>query len=377
MKMFAQLILQVFFLGFIAEWIRSSENTVAKKLRCFKAQWLFIVLIIVLFVRVAYRRNDISGDTGTYLLQFSWFNGKTFKDCWDILDWNENNAFYFISYLIKIWITDQKAEYLKIIAILFYTASVIFIYHYSRCTELAVFMYICGGSFIASVNGMKQYAAAVFILASVWMIYKKMWFLYIPFILVIAMQFHRSTAVFIAIYFICNIDIKSHPKIKKNMPYFILLLGVLLLLSTPVTGHWMSKLVEDTNYGGYSNMLDTGSTSSNPVRILISIIPFALGMAYGKYIEPHEKYYHIFMCMCAFSVVFYTLGIAFVYYARFSIYFNLFTIPLMTWVVRYAPDNDKKILYFLIILFFGLYFYFEMCVSLSWTWDTNWYAINA
>lgn len=375
MKVFVQVILLTFFFGFIVEWIRSSDNSVAEKLRSFKAQWLFLAAIIAVFVLTSYRRSDSFADTGSYLYNFSMFKGKTFQECWNVLSWDENNGFYFLTCFIKAFITTSKPEYLKVISILFYTVSVLLLYKYSKSMELSMFLYVCGGSYMASMNGMKQYAAALLIFAAVWMIEKKKWYLYFPFLFFFAMQFHRSSLVFFLVYIICNIDIKSHPKIRKNMPYIILLLGVLILISYPLTGHWISQLVEDTSYGGYSTSLEGGSSGSNPIRIITALIPFAIGMSYGKYIEPHEKYYHIFMCMCAFSVMFYMLGIVFVFYARFSIYFNLFVIPLMTWTVKYAPENDKKKLYFLLVVYYSLFFYFEMCISLNWTWNGAFYGV--
>lgn len=371
MKQFVMFILVCFILGLIAEWVRSSDTEVAKKLKVAKVDWLCVVLIIVYLTYVSAHRDKAFADTGSYWVMFEQYDDKTFADCWSILNWDENNAYYVIARLIKLYISQEFEVYFGITAFLLILGSMIFLYKYSKSMDLAMFLFICGGSFMATMNGIKQFFAVVLIALSVWAIEKRAWYFYFPFVFFIVMQFHRSSMIFLVIFIILNIDIKKRPEIKKNMPYIILALGLLLLISTPVTKGFLAGLAEDTNYGQYSENINSGDTGSNPIRIVFSIIPLALGLVFRDYIEPHEKYYHIFICMTAFSTVFYMLGIIFVFYARFALYFNLFTIPLMTWVVYYAPKEKKKLLYAIIVLFYAVYFYFEMVVSLDWSWDVE------
>ena len=372
MKDYITLILITYFLSFVAEWIRSSKIETARKLYSAKIHWLFVFLTIITLVYYSAKRSTSFGDTGSY---WSIFQNdivvSDIKDCWNILSWDENNAFYALSGVIKLYITQNRETYLAIIAALINTPIIFFFYKYTKSFELSILIYFLSTSFNFTLNGMKQSFAIMLVAISVWMIEKKLWYLYFPFLFFLVMQFHRSSMIFFIIFIILNIDIKNKPEIKKNMPYIILALGALLLISSPVTKGFFASFAEDTNYGNYSNAINSGSTGSNPIRILISIIPFVLGMAFRKYIEPHEKYYHIFMCMTAFSTVFYMLGVIFVFYARFALYFNIFTIPLMTWVVYYAPKNKRKWLYLFLVLFYSTYFYFELFVSLGFVWDSN------
>ncbi len=372
MKQYVVLIIFSFILAFIAEWIKSSKNDVAVKLRSFRIQYIFIVILLALIVYYSAERSIEFGDTGSYWSIFKEnIQVSKFKDCWEPLKDNKNGAFYVLSSFIKLYITQDKTLYFGIIAFLINLMALIFLYKYSKLFEFAVLIYFLSAQFNFTLNGLKQSLAVMLIALSVWMIEKKKWYIYFPFLYFFVMQFHRSSMIFFLIYIIVNIDIKSRPEIKKNMPYFILVLGVILLVTSPLTKGYMANLAEDTNYGEYSNTISSGNIGSNPIRIFISIVPFALGMAFRKYIEPHEKYYHIFMCMTAFSTVFYMLGLIFVFYARFALYFNMFTIPLMTWVVYYAPKKKRKLLFAFLVLFYLLYFYLEMVVSLGFTWDSN------
>ncbi len=364
MKYFVLTIVSTYILGLVCEQFRNSKNLTLSKLNRCGMSFLMFALICTILIYISGIRHQNFADTGSYIVNLLLFDGDSLKDCWDVLSWDENNAFYALSDAYKVLFGYNQQTYLTLTAV-FLITPIMFVYYKNHLSmELASLIFISCGSWVATMNGMKQFAAAVILFVSFPLIYKKKWYIYFPLILIFTMQFHRSSVIFIFIYILCNIK-------TDKMPYIILLLGMLLFISYPVTGSLISDLLEGSSYQHYSTSVSFGGEGSNPMRVIIATVPFLMGIFCKKSIQPHEKYYNIVMCMEACSVIFYLLGIFFKYYARFAIYTNLFTPFLLDWVIRYFPKKKfRPYVYLFVIGYNLLYFFLEYYVSLGWRWDT-------
>lgn len=52
-------------------------------------------------------------------------------------------------------------------------------------------------------------------------------------------------------------------------------------------------------------------------------------------------------------------------FARFTIYFGLYNVILMSWVISLFAKKQQKLVYYLVIGFYFVYFYYENVVTLD------------
>jgi len=232
---------------------------------------------------------------------------------------------------------------------------VVTLYKYSRKIEISLFVYIAAGMFTVSMNGIRQYLAAAIIFAATKYIlegnFKKF-----ALVVLLASTIHQSALIFLPIYFIVR------RKAWTKTTFVILLVGVGMAAGFNEFSKFLFSAIEDTKYSGYSNFDEGGSSL---LRVLVTGAPLIvayLGRDKLRELWPKSDY---IVNLSLLGVVFIIVATQNWIFARFQIYFGLYSLILISWVIELFKKQYRKLVYYAIISLYFLYFYYEQVIALN------------
>lgn len=346
-----------FLLCFVAQNTARRKKTINGETKYLPNLLLSICACGVL-VFVSAFRNGV-GDTGTYRELFNsypdsirkFFEDTTFKGEW---------GFELYNTLIKQFISNKSQWLLIISAIITLICIFVTFYRYSEYIELSIFYFIAMGCYLVTMNGIRQYiVSAILFLAFPWIV-KKKWYLYFPLVLMLS-TFHKSALIFCLVYFIG--DREAWGIWTKG----ILMFGIFLFVTYPVTGPMIANLLGETQYGHYGNALISEGGGANVIRIFVYAIPVILNYMGRKNKRMTKKFgYNLMVNMSVLNLIFMLLANKYWIYARFNMYFNSYVILLLCWDVKYLfKENNRKVVYIASIILFAIYYWYDMAISLG------------
>lgn len=346
-----------FLLCFVAQNTARRKKIIHGETKCLPNLFLAIGACSVL-VFVSAFRNGV-GDTGTYRELFS-EAPSSIQEFFQTVPIEGEWGFTLYYTLIKQFISDKSQWFLIISAVITLVGIVIVFYKYSEHIELAIFYFITMGCYLVTMNGIRQYmVSAILFLAFPWIV-KKKWYLYLPLVLLLS-TWHTSALMFLILYFIGN---------KEAWGFwtkFIIVVGVGLFITYPITGPMIADLLGETQYGHYGDALTSEGAGANGIRILVYAVPIILNYVGRKNRRMTEKFgYNLMVNMSVLNLIFMLLANKYWIYARFNMYFNSYAIILLCWDVKYLFNrNNKKMIYVLSLILFAIYYWYDMAVSLG------------
>lgn len=350
-----------FLLCFAAQNTAKRKKTINGEIKYLPNLFLSICACGVL-VFVSALREGV-GDTGTYRGLFD-SAPDNIKEFFQIIPLEDEWGFQLYYTLIKEFISDKSQWFIIISAIITLIGIFIVFYKYSDHIDLAVFYFITIGCYLVTMNGIRQYmVSAVLFLAFPWIV-KKKWYLYIPLVLVLS-TWHTSALIFLILYFIGNKEAWG------NWTKAIIVFGVGLFITYPVTGPMIANLLGETQYGHYGSALTSEGGGANVIRIFVYAVPVILSYMGKKNKRMTEKFgYNLMINMSVLNLMFMLLANKFWIYARFNMYFNSYAIVLLCWDVKYLfKGNNKKLVYIASIVLFAIYYWYDMAISLRYGAD--------
>lgn len=326
--------------------------------KCNKVIAFFAMMVLIL---VAGLRNGI-GDTVIYMDGFKtapstiaasikMFVNKEMKD----------RGFYLLEGIIKS-VKDDKHFFIFVMS--FVTIGLIFMtyYKYSEYLELSIYLFITTGCYLVTMNGIRQYLASAILFFFFPMIENRNWKAYIPIVLICS-TLHKSALIFLPLYFLANHQ--AWGKVTK----WILMIGIILYVTYPVTGPILADMLGESQYGEYKSALMSTGSGANMIRVLVMAVPVVLSYIGREYLKGKEKYYNIIVNFSVVNLIFILLATKFWIYARFNMYFSVYMIILIIWCIRYLFDEtNRKIIYILCMFFYFIYYWYEMVMSLGQTY---------
>lgn len=276
------------------------------------------------------KTTDFEGDWGFYALM-SFFRGVFHAN---------NQALFFICALITV-------------GCLFYR------YYKLDLTdkETLFFLFIASGMYISTMNGVRQWLASGILFLAFPLIKGKRWLPYFTIVLLVS-TVHSSALIFLVIYFVINN--KAWGKTMKGMILFTLI----LLVSYPVTGKYISMLLaESDNFSQYSNQVISSGYGTNIFRIMVYVLPILLAFWFRNKMK-HEPYYDMIINFAVLDMLFMILAMTNWIYARFCIYFDPFMLIVYVWVLKYCfAKNSRRLARILYYTLFLVYFWYQMYVG--------------
>lgn len=327
--------------------------------------WVFLGCSILVLMSGLRSFSGI-GDTEAYV---GYFNDipKDFEGIRERLETEGEWGFTLFQFIIK-QITDNPQCYLLIVSILILVPIFFVYYKYSNSFALAIFVFVAGGNFLVTMNGIRQYlvSAALFLVFP--LIYYRKWWLYFPIVLLLS-TIHNSCLIFIILYFVVNH--KAWGKISKG----IIVIGTFLYIVRPVAQRLALLLLQNSQYDGYSQGISAGNNGSNIIRSLIYLVPIILAYFYDKDIRKENQYYDIVFNMSILNCIFSFLSNSISWiFARYSIYFSLYSILLLCWGIRAVPNrNNRTLIYLAAFGFYFIFYFYEMVLSLGQVYTSNYF----
>ncbi|GAB6616541.1 MULTISPECIES: EpsG family protein [Bacillus] len=341
----------VFVLAFFARYF---AIPVTSEIVMLKPNRLLILMATTSLVLVSGFRNNI-GDTYFYMHAFkvSDFNWGNVQD-------SQNIGFSTLQMILKMYTNDPQVL-IFITALITNILIVAVLYKYSRMIELSLYVYIASGMYLVSMNGVRQYLTAAIIFAATKYILDGNWKKYFLIVL-FASTFHQSALVLIPIYFVIR------RKAWSAITFILLFFAVLIVIGFNQFAEVLFAAIGDTQYGHYKDFQEGGA---NILRVAVEATPLILafiGRQKLRELFPKSDY---IVNMALLGLVFMIISTQNWIFARFSIYFGLYQLILISWVVKLFTDKDQKLIYYAVLVCYFIYFVYEHVITLGIIYKSN------
>ncbi|MGH0429627.1 EpsG family protein [Bacillus hominis] len=344
----------VFILAFFARYFAIPVTT---GLVMLKPSRLLILMATTSLVLVSGLRNNI-GDTYFYMHAFAVtdFN-------WEYIQSSKDVGFSILQMILKVYTNDPQVL-IFITALITNILIVAVLYKYSRMIELSLYVYIASGMYLVSMNGVRQYLTAAIIFTATKYILDGNWKKYFLVVL-FASTFHQSALVLIPIYFLVR------RKAWSTITFILLFIAVLIVIGFNQFAEVFFATIGDTQYGHYKDFQEGGA---NILRVAVEATPLILAfIGRHKLRELFPKSDYI-VNMALLGLVFMIISTQNWIFARFSIYFGLYQLILISWVIKVFIEKDQKLIYYAVILCYFIYFVYEHVITLGVVYKSNFWG---
>ncbi|MDQ0975364.1 transmembrane protein EpsG [Neobacillus niacini] len=337
----------VFILSFFSRYFAVSTTGMLSSVPI-KPNKALVFGTMVSLALVAGLRSNI-GDTYFYKHSFE-MNDFT----WEFINSQKDIGFGLLQMVLKRYSNDPQILILTT-AIITNILIVLVLYKYSRMFELSMFVYITGGLFLISMNGIRQCLAAAVIFTATKFLIEGSLLKYILVILV-ASTFHQSALVLIPIYFLVRY------KAWSKATFILLFFSILIVLGFDKFSTILFSAIKDTEYGHYQNFNEGGASI---IRVAVNLVPIAISY-FGR--EKLRKIFpesDIIVNMSIIGFVFMIISTQNWIFARFSIYFTLYHLILISWIVKVFSEKDQRVIYYALLICYFIFYYYESVISLN------------
>jgi transmembrane protein EpsG len=343
----------VFLFSYFARYF-SSTLVFNGSLMSIKPNKLFAFGTMLSFIFVSGLRNNI-GDTPFYKHTYviNDFN-------WEFVKAQDEVGFAVLQMILKRY-SDDPQILIFTTALITNVLIIIGLYKYSRLFELSIYVYITGGLFLVTMNGIRQCLATAIIFIGTKYLINGNWFKYIL-IVIFASLFHQSALILIPIYFLVRY------KAWTKATLILLSFSVIIVLGFNQFSKVLFSVIENSQYGVYSQF-DEGGASV--IRVFVFAMPLVIaffGREKLREIYPESDY---IVNMALIGLSFMIISTSNWIFARFNIYFELYQIILISWIVKVFREKDQRLVYYAIILCYFAYYFYESVINLNIVYKSN------
>lgn len=347
----------VYFLSISARYF--SKPVLSEELTL-KPKYNFVYLFAIIFslVTVSGFRSNI-GDTSTYMYSFE-IKNFTWTNVFNSNDF----GFNILQLILKLYTEDPQVLIFST-ALITNTIIIFILAQYTRILEISTYVYITGGLFLVSMNGIRQVLAAAIIFTATKFLINGNWVAY--FIIVgIASTFHQSALILLPIFFLVRYKAWSKATI------ILLFFSVIIVVGYNEFSTILFSAIEDTQYSHYSNFNEGGA---NFIRVLVYAAPLIISF-FGR-----EKLREIYpgsdfiVNMTLVGLIFMIISTQNWIFARFSIYFNLYQLILVSWIVKLFNQREQRIVYLVLLICYFMYYYYESVISLNILYKSDFWGL--
>lgn len=314
---------------------------------------LVLGALISLVVIAGFRTNI--GDTYFYKHAF-----ETNDFSWSEASEQENIGFWLFQKLLKQFSEDPQIL-LFATALITNVLIVWVLFKYSRMIELSLYVYITGGLFLVSMNGIRQVMTAAIIFTATKFLIGGNWVKYMLVVL-FASTFHQSALILIPVYFLVRF------KAWSIATMLLLTSGVAIVAGYEYFASFLFSVIENTQYGYYAEFQEGGASK---IRVAVTAVPLLvafLGRHKFREIFPDSDY---IVNMALLGLLFMIVSTQNWIFARFTIYFTLYQIILVSWIVKLFRPKDQWFVYYGILVCYFLYFFYEHVITLDIQYKSN------
>lgn len=313
-----------------------------------KPNKLLVLFSIIPFFIVSGLRNSI-GDTYFYMHAYN-INEFT----WEFVKTQDDIGFAILQMILKKYSNDPQILILTT-AIVTNLLILLVFYKYSRLVELSIFVYITGGLFLVTMNGIRQSLAAAILFSGTKFLIEGNKIKYFS-VVVFASLFHQSALILIPVYFL----VRYKPWTKATL--VLLIFAVIIVLGFNQFSTILFSAIEDSQYSVYSDFDEGGA---NIIRVIVFAAPLFiafLGREKLRQIFPESD---IFVNMALIGLAFMIISTANWIFARFNIYFELYQLVLVSWIIHVFKNRDQKLVYYGMLICYFAYYFYESVLNLN------------
>jgi transmembrane protein EpsG len=346
------MLLIVFIFAFLSRYI--PVNSAALGYSVIRPNKLMIFLAFTCLVLVSGLRNTI-GDTYFYMLTYA-----TQDFTWEYILANKDPGFSVLQMYLKKISSDPQIL-IFVTALVTNLLIVITLYKYSKIIEISIYVFITSGMFIVSMNGVRQFlAASIIFWATKYLLSGKFkqYFLVVLF----ASTIHESALILIPIYFIVRREAWT------KVTFLILTLAIFIVLGFDQFAKILFSALEDSQYGHYSNFVEGGA---NKIRVLVDAVPIVIAFLGRHKLRELWPKSDIIVNMSIIGLLFMIIATQNWIFARFNIYFSLYNLILISWIVYLFKENNRKFVYYGLLVSYLIYFYYEQVISLNMVYGSD------
>jgi len=307
-----------------------------------------IIITISLLILVSGLRNNI-GDTFFYQKSYT-----EIDYTWEHIFSNKDPGFGILQMFLQ---TISEDPQILIFATALITNLLIGItfYKYSRMIELSFYVYITAGMFIVSMNGIRQFvAASIIFIATKYLLngdFKKY-----SLIIILASTIHQSALVLIPIYFIVRREAWT------KFTFLLFMLAIFIVLGFNQFTELLFSSIENTQYSNYSTFEEGGA---NKIRVLVESVPIIIAFIGREKLRKLWPKSDIIVNLAVINLIFMIIATQNWIFARFNIYFSLYNLILISWIIYLFKENNRKFVYYGLLVCYLCYFYYEHVVTLN------------
>lgn len=307
---------------------------------------IIFVLIIILILGLVSGLRTVMGDTGAYKHSYELVGSGQYNA-------NEGEGYEagwikFYEYLNSI--SKDPQFMLLVTSFIVVTFSILTLRKYSSFFELETYLYITSGTYIVSMNGIRQSVVAAILFWYVKFIIDGK---FIPYCIVslLLMNFHKSAFIMIPVYFIVRLEAWEQ---KTNK---IMAIGIVFVLLYGKLQPLLTSLMQDSSYGGYMYATEGGA---NIIRTLIAAVPVVLSYVYRKDIKENWNNGNVFINMSIVNLIFMALATYNWIFARFNMYFTLYNVVLIPYIIKCIPNvKEKRLIYYTAVICYAVCYYLD------------------
>lgn len=302
-------------------------------------------------------------DTGAYMEMFADLP----SDLGSIVGYMEtvekDRGFYFLSVVIKTFITNDVKVYFFILAAV--QAYLLFRVYRKYTTRYVVsfFLFIASTDYVSWMfNGIRQFTAVTITLLAFDFIVEKKYIRAVVIVL-FASLFHQSALLVIPFIFI------SQGKAWNKKTLLFILLAVLAIAYVEQFTDLLDEMLQETQYTNVvSDWQEWEDDGTNIIRVLVYSIPTVLSLIGLRYIK-HEDDRVINICtnmaivsVCIYVISMFTSGI---FIGRLPVYFSLYGYILLPWEIDHMFEEQSTTLVYGAMIGAYLAFYYYQ-IHLTW-----------
>ncbi|MBD8071315.1 EpsG family protein [Bacillus sp. PS06] len=311
-----------------------------------KPNKIFVFGTLLSLFLISGLRNNI-GDTYFYMHAY---NITDFT--WDIVKTQDDMGFAILQMILKKYSEDPQILILTT-AVITNLLIILIFYKYSRLIELSVYVYITGGLFLVTMNGIRQCLAAAIVFSATKFLIEGNTIRYIL-VVVFASFFHQSALILIPIYFFVRL------KAWSKSTLVLLLSSVVIVIGFNQFSTLLFSTIGDSQYAVYSDFDEGGA---NIIRVLVFLAPLLIAFLGREKLREIFPASDVFVNMALIGLSFMIISTANWIFARFNIYFELYQLVLISWIIKVFRERDQKLLYYAILLCYFGYYYYESVVN--------------
>lgn len=355
MKIYLDLMLGIIFTGVCVKTKQTStEDLKRTRYYFFPATCIFIIL----WAMMAFKGENIGSDTPSYIRVFNeaviWYRHHS-NDFWSSVFVNDSRfeTGYIVFNRIVAGFTSNPQWIFILSAVFIVTVCKKFVYKKSMDIYLSIFLFISLRFFYFCMSGIRQ-AVAIFVCIIAYRYVEKRKFIFFFLLVLLAMQFHITAVVFLAVYPISKLRFN-----KKNC-IFVTVIGLIVFFAFDyILNKALIYLPEYYSHYTSTVRFEEGKLGNLLVcAIQIIFLIMSVFSGYGKKEDIEKNAFDepaLMKYMMLISILLSVVSLRATTLDRLFYYFWIFSIVYIPNVVKKIEGREVVMIRFLIILFTILY----------------------